>query len=189
VKEGQDVVNLEKIDPVKVDFRVPEINLDDVRDGQTLQVTLDALPGRTFDGRVYAINPLLDASGRAVVVRAVIPNAQGRLRPGMFARVRLFTAEVKESLAIPEESVFPVGEDKYVYRVVDGHALRQKVEIGVRREGVVEIVSGLGAADRVVTAGQIKLRDGAPVRVAAEPAMQPGAASKAAVASPPAGRS
>ncbi|MBK6980959.1 MAG: efflux RND transporter periplasmic adaptor subunit [Betaproteobacteria bacterium] len=74
VKEGQDVVNLEKTDPLKVDFRVPEVSHRDVRDGQSLQITLDALPEQSFEGRVYAINPLLDASGRALVIRARVPN-------------------------------------------------------------------------------------------------------------------
>lgn len=189
VKEGQDVVNLEKIDPVKVDFRVPEIHLAEVRDRQVLQITLDAVPGRTFEGRVYAINPLLDASGRAVVIRATVPNARRDLRPGMFARVRLFTTDVKDSLAIPEESLFPVGDDQYVYRVVDGRAVRQKVETGQRRDGVVEITNGLAAADRVVTAGQMKLRDGAAVRIAEKPAAVPPAAGSAAADAPPGGRS
>lgn len=170
VKEGQDIVNLESIDPLKVDFRVPELALSQVRDGQTLQVTLDAIPDRAYDGRVYAINPLIDANGRAVVIRAQVSNRDGKLRPGMFARVRLFTSEVKDSALVPEESLFPVGDDKYVYKVVDGKALRQRVEIGQRRDGKVEITSGLAADDVVVTAGHQKIRDGAAVTVAAQPA-------------------
>ncbi len=166
VKEGQDIVNLESLDPLKVDFRVPELALSQVRDGQTLQVTLDAIPDQAFDGRVYAINPLIDANGRSVVIRAHVPNRDGKLRPGMFARVRLFTSDVKDSALVPEESLFPVGEDKYVYKVVDGKAQRQKVEIGQRRDGKVEIVSGLAASDVVVTAGQQKIRDGVAVRIA-----------------------
>jgi membrane fusion protein, multidrug efflux system len=170
VKEGQDIVNLESIDPLKVDFRVPEAALSQVRDGQTLQVTLDAIPDRAYDGRVYAINPLIDANGRAVVIRAQVANRDGKLRPGMFARVRLFTSEAKDSAMVPEESLFPVGDDKYVYKVVEGKALRQKVEIGQRRDGRVEIVSGLGAADVVVTAGHLKIRDGVAVTIAEQPA-------------------
>ena len=83
LKEGQDIVNLESLDPLKVDFRVPELALSQVRDGQTLQLTLDALPDRVYDGRVYAINPLIDANGRAIVIRAQVPNKDGKLRPGM----------------------------------------------------------------------------------------------------------
>ena len=166
VKEGQDIVNLESLDPLKVDFRVPEIYLSQVKDGQTLQITLDALPDRAYDGRIYAINPLIDANGRSIVIRAQVPNKDGRLRPGMFARVRLFTSTSKDSFVIPEESLFPVGDDKYVYKVVDNKAVRQKVDIGQRREGRVEILNGLVAEDVIVTAGAIKLREGAAVSIA-----------------------
>src|SRR6185436_10646765 len=168
-----DIVNLEALDPLKVDFRVPELALSQVKDGQTLQVTLDAIPDRAFDGRVIAINPLIDANGRAVVIRAQVTNRDGKLRPGMFARVRLFTSEARDSAMVPEESLFPVGDDKYVYKVVDGKALRQKVEIGQRRDGKVEVVSGLAADDVVVTEGHLKIRDGAAVKVADRPAPPP----------------
>jgi membrane fusion protein (multidrug efflux system) len=173
VKEGQDIVNLESLDSLKVDFRVPEIYLTQVKNGQTLQITLDAIPDRAYDGRVFAINPLIDANGRAIVIRAQVPNRDGNLRPGMFARVRLFTSESKESIVIPEESLFPLGDDKYVYKVVEGKATRQKVAIGLRREGRVEIVSGLAPEDVVVTAGVIKLREGAPVTLANSPTPSP----------------
>jgi len=173
VKEGQDIVNLEALDTLKVDFRLPEAAFPQVRDGQTLQVTLDAIPDRAYDGRIYAINPLIDANGRSVVIRAQVANRDGKLRPGMFARVRLFTSQAREAVLVPEESIFPVGEDKFVYRVVEGRAARQKVEIGPRRDGKVEIVSGLGPADVVVTAGQIKIRDGSVVRIANNPAAAP----------------
>ncbi len=165
VKEGQDMVNLEEIDPLKVDFRVPEIFLSQVKAGQVLQITLDALPDRTWSGKVYAINPLVDATGRAIAIRAEVPNSDGRLRPGMFARVRLLTSAIKDSIVIPEEAIFPVGDDKYVYKVVDGRAQRQKIDIGQRRGSQVEVAGGLAKDDLVVTAGAIKLRDGAAVKL------------------------
>lgn len=184
VKEGQDMVNLEEIDPLKVDFRIPEVFLSQVKAGQVLQITMDALPDRTWPGKVFAINPLVDANGRAIAIRAQVSNSDGRLRPGMFARVRLLTSEARDSLVIPEESIFPVGDDKYVYKVVDGRAQRQKIEIGLRREGKVEVMAGLAPADLVVTAGIVKLRDGAPVRVAnsAAPAQPVGSAAPPAPA-------
>ena len=166
VKEGQDMVNLESLDPLKVDFRVPELALSLLRDGQLLQITLDALPDKAYDGKVVAINPLIDANGRAVVIRAQVPNRDGKLRPGMFARVRLFTSDNKDTLVVPEESLFPLGEDKFVYKVVDGKATRQKIDIGQRREGKVEVVAGLRSDDVVVTAGVMKLREGVPVTLA-----------------------
>ncbi|MFO1282757.1 MAG: efflux RND transporter periplasmic adaptor subunit [Burkholderiales bacterium] len=170
VKEGADLVNLEAIDPLKVDFRVPEVYLKQVRVGQPLEVALDAVPGRTYNGRVYAINPLVDAAGRSIVIRAQVANTDTRLRPGMFARVRLITEERADALVVPEQALVPQGADQFVFRVVDGKAQRARVEIGQRGDGKVEIRQGLAVDDVVVVAGQLKLRDGVPVTIAAKPA-------------------
>jgi membrane fusion protein (multidrug efflux system) len=164
VKEGQDIINLEAIDPLKVDFRVPEAHFRKLRVGQNLQLTLDAFPNQSFAGRIYAINPAIDAAGRAVVLRATVQNSEGRLRPGGFARVRLLLDEQAEALMIPEQALVPSGDEQYVFRVSEGRAQRLRVEIGQRREGKVEVVRGLEAEEQVVIAGQMKLRDGVPVR-------------------------
>ena len=165
VKEGADMVNLESIDPLKVDFRVPETYMRQVQPGQTLTVTLDALPGKTFEGRVLAVNPLVDAAGRAVVIRALVRNADTSLRPGMFTRVNLITRDEKDALVVPEQAIVPQGEEQYVFRVVDGKVMRVRVEIGQRRDTKVEVLKGLSANDIVVTAGQLKLRDGMAVTI------------------------
>jgi membrane fusion protein, multidrug efflux system len=180
VKEGADLVNLESIDPLKVDFRVPETFLRQVQVGQAVQVTLDALPGKAYDGKVIALNPLVDAAGRAIVIRAQVRNQDTALRPGMFARVRLITREEREAMVVPEQALVPQGAEQYVFRVVDGKVTRVKVETGQRRDGKVEIVAGLNKGDEIVTAGQLKLRDGVAVRTAAAPANK----SPAAAASP-----
>lgn len=166
VKDGQDIVNLEEIDPLKVDFRIPEIYLKQVAVGQSLQITLDAFPNQTFQGKVFAINPLVDTNGRSIVIRAMVRNTESRLRPGMFARVRLLFSDERDSVAVPEQALIPVGDDQYLFKVVDGRAQRVKVDIGQRREGQVEVLQGLVAGDTVVIAGQLKLRDGTLVNVA-----------------------
>ena len=166
VKDGQDIVNLEEIDPLKVDFRIPEIYLKQVAVGQALQITLDAFPNQTFQGKVFAINPLVDTNGRSIVIRAMVKNTEARLRPGMFARVRLLFSDERDSVAVPEQSLIPVGDDHYLFKVVDGRAQRFKVDIGQRREGQVEVLQGLIAGEVVVTAGQLKLRDGSQVKIA-----------------------
>ena len=143
VKEGADVVNLEAIDPLKVDFRVPEIYMKQVKVGQPLEIALDALPGKTHEGRVYAINPLVDATGRSIVIRAQVKNADTTLRPGMFARVRLITKDQQDALVIPEQAIVPQGDEWYVFRIVDGKALRTKIAVGQRRDSKVEIHNGL----------------------------------------------
>ena len=179
VKDGQDIVNLEEIDPLKVDFKIPEIYLKQVAVGQALQITLDAFPNQTFQGKVLAINPLVDTNGRAIVIRAVIKNTEARLRPGMFARVRLLFSDERDSVAVPEQSLIPVGDEQYLFKVIDGRAQRFKVEIGQRRGGQVEVLQGLAAGDVVVTAGQLKLRDGSQVKIADEIGIGKAAATSA----------
>lgn len=163
VKEAADLVNLESIDPIKVDFRVPENFLRDVKVGQTMKVALDAIPGKTYDGKVLALNPLLDAAGRSVVVRAQVRNQDTTLRPGMFARISLLTQTKRDAMVVAEEALVPQGTENYLFRIVEGKAARVKVETGQRRGGKVEIVSGIDKDDTIVTAGQARLRDGTPV--------------------------
>src|SRR5690606_25032770 len=164
VNIGQDIVNLEQIDPLKADFRVAEVYLGAVRPGQKIELSADAFPGETFTGEVYAIDPLIDESGRSIVLRARLPNSDDRLRPGLFVRVTLVLNEREDAIQIPEQALVPQGQDQFVFRVVDGKAELTKVTAGIRRDGMVEITEGLGPDDEVVTAGQLKIRDGAPVQ-------------------------
>ena len=167
VKEGQELINIEDIGALKVDFRLPESLFARLKKGQTIEVATDAMPGQSFKGTVDAIDPLLDASGRAISLRARLPNPELKLRPGMFVRVRLAFGGERSGLALPEEALMPSGSDNFVFKVVDGKAAFVKVKIGQRRDAKAEIVEGLKAGDEVVTAGQLKLRDGVPVKAAA----------------------
>jgi membrane fusion protein (multidrug efflux system) len=167
VTEGQDVVNLEDIETLKVDFRIPERYLGSLAVGQPIRVVADAFPGRDFAGAVYAIDPLVDENGRAVFMRARLPNEDGALRPGLFVSVALLVGERKNAVLIPEQALLPRGTAQLVYKVVDGKAVMTEVKTGARRNAMVEILEGLAPGDMVVTAGQIKLRDGA--RVAMQP--------------------
>ena len=162
---GQDIANLEDVDPMKVDFRVPEVYLAAVRAGQRIAVSADAFPGRNFSGEVYAIDPLIDDRGRSIVIRARIANPDDMLRPGLFVRVRLILTARENAVLIPEEALIPIGSDQFVYRVVDGKAVNTKVEIGERQSGEVHVTGGLSAGDVVITAGQIKVQPGMPVSV------------------------
>jgi membrane fusion protein, multidrug efflux system len=161
---GKDIVNLEQIDPLKVDFRVAEVYVGAVKPGQNLQLGVDAFAGDRFDGEVYAIDPLIDESGRSILLRARLPNQDGRLRPGMFARISLVLNEREDAIQVPEQALVPQGQDQFVFKVVDGKAAFTKVKVGIRRDGMAEIVEGLSPGDQVVTAGQLKIRDGAPVK-------------------------
>lgn len=163
VQPGQAIVNLEDTHSIKVDFRIPEIYLSRVQVGQPVQVGVDVYPDRLFEGRIYAIDARIDNATRTVLVRARIPNPAGALHPGMFARVALLLGERENAIFVPEQAVVPMGGDKFVYRIVDGKAVLTKVRLGLRKEGRVEIVEGVGPAETVITAGQMKLFDGAPV--------------------------
>jgi membrane fusion protein, multidrug efflux system len=170
VKDGDVLINLEDIATLKVDFRLPEQYLDRVRRGQVVEVTSDVLPGERFNAAVDAIDPLVDAQGRAVRLRANLENPEGRLRPGVFARVRLILAERSEVVVVPEAALVPApGNTQYVYQLIDDKARRVEVKTGVRRSSLVEIVDGLSAGAVVVTAGQLKLRDGTAVKITGAP--------------------
>ena len=167
VKDGADLINLEDISSVKVDFRVPEKFADLVQKGQAMEVLVDALPGKPFHAKVDAVDPQVDSSGRSASLRGRIENPESKLKPGMFARVRLILAERNDALVVPEEAIVPQGAKVTVWKVVDGKAVRTEVKTGLRRAAKVEIVQGLQAGDIVVTAGQIRLsKDGTLVRIA-----------------------
>ncbi|MCG2593268.1 efflux RND transporter periplasmic adaptor subunit [Ramlibacter sp. XY19] len=172
LKDGADIVNIEDLDAVYVDFRLPERYQTRVRPGQTALVEVDALPGKRFNAVVQAIDPLVDANGRSVGVRGCIDNRQLMLRPGMFARITPVFSVREDARVIPEEAIVPQGGRQYVYKLVDGPdqdtriAQRVEVQVGIRQPGKVEIVSGLQPGDLVVTAGQQRIqKDGTPVRV------------------------
>lgn len=183
VKDGTDLVNLEDISSVKVDFRIPERYVDQVQRGQGIEVLVDALPGKPFRARVDALDPQVDSTGRSALLRGRIDNPEARLKPGMFARVRLIIAERPNALVVPEEAIVPLGAKVTVWKVVDGKAVRTEVRTGLRRAAKVEILEGLQLGDTVVTAGQVRLsNDGTPVRIALPAAGDPKAAAAPAPA-------
>ena len=196
LKEGADIVNLEDMNAMYVDFRLPERLQARVRPGQTARVQVDALPDRAFAAVVQAVDPLIDADGRSLSVRGCIDNRLLQLRPGMFARVLTRLGDDRQALMVPEEAVVAQGGEQVVVRVVQSESggkpawvsERASVQTGARLDGQVEILKGLAAGDRVVVAGQHRIqRDGMPLRVdvADSAAAVPDGAASAA---PPAAR-
>ncbi len=172
LKDGTDIVNLEDIDTVYVDYRLPERFQTRVSKGQRAKVELDALPGRTFEAVVQAVDPLIDANGRSIGVRGTIDNRQLVLRPGMFARVTTVFGVREKAKVVPEEAIVPQGGRQFVIKLVPGAdkdslvSQRTEVQVGIRRPGRVEILKGLDEGDTVVTAGQQRLqKDGTAVKV------------------------
>jgi membrane fusion protein (multidrug efflux system) len=158
VSAGKDLVTLEDIGSMKIEFRIPERYLGQVRVGQKFVTETDAYVGQPFDATVMLIDPRLDANARSVLVRGRVANPKALLKPGMFARVRLIFGERKAALVVPEEAVVPAGGKNFVLRVVDGKAIRTEVELGLRRGGIVEVRNGVALADSVIVAGQMKVR-------------------------------
>jgi membrane fusion protein (multidrug efflux system) len=175
VGDGDDLVNLEDTSLLTVDFRLPERYQSSIAAGQGVQVQLDAVPGKGFEAKVLAVDPLLDANGRSISVRAVMPRTpDSDLRPGMFARVLIVFSVNDAALVVPEEAMVPQGGKQFVFLLDEqgqGDAKklvsrRVEVEAGVRRGAEVQIVKGVAAGDTVVVAGQQRLqRDGTAVRV------------------------
>ncbi|ALA57318.1 efflux RND transporter periplasmic adaptor subunit [Nitrospira moscoviensis] len=165
VQPGQDLVNLEDLAAVKIDFKVPEAYLSRVAIGQQVILSTDAYPDRTFTGEVYAVDPRVDATNRAVHVRARLPNGDGHLRPGLFATATLLLTGRTDALLIPEEAVVYQRGQTFVHRVVNETARLTEVALGRRERGRVQVLSGLHPGDTVVRAGHQKLKDG--MRVAA----------------------
>ena len=180
LKEGSDIVNLEDMAAMYVDFRLPERLQARVRPGQSARVQVEALPDRAFAAVVQAVDPQIDADGRSLNVRGCIDNRLLQLRPGMFARVNTRLGDDRPALMVPEEAIVSQGGRQSVIRLLraegkDGQpgwtSQRADVQTGTRLAGQVEIVRGLADGDRIVTAGQQRIqRDGAPVRLAEPPA-------------------
>ncbi|WP_347881183.1 efflux RND transporter periplasmic adaptor subunit [Pseudomonas sp. GD03985] len=164
---GDDIVNLEVLDPLKVDFRVPQKAVSQVRVGQSIELALDAYPGERFAGRIIALNPRLDEVGRSQAIRAQVANDDFRLKPGQFVKVSVILAERPQALVIPEEAVMPVGRDLFVNLVVDGKVERRRIRIGQRLRGRAEVVEGLQGDETVISAGWQKVDPGDEVRTVA----------------------
>ncbi|MDO9405797.1 MAG: efflux RND transporter periplasmic adaptor subunit [Polaromonas sp.] len=191
LKDGADIVNIEDIEAIYVDFRLPERFQSRIRRGQTAMLDIDALPGRKYTAQIQAIDPLIDANGRSVGVRGCIDNRQLQLRPGMFARVNAVFSVREDARVIPEEAIVPQGGRQYVIRLLDGPdaqsrtTQRVEVKVGLRTPGRVEILQGLEPGDVIVRAGQQRVqRDGTVVNIVDASAETPArpAGEKAATA-------
>ncbi|HRP71434.1 MAG TPA: efflux RND transporter periplasmic adaptor subunit [Luteimonas sp.] len=171
VQPGTVVATLDDVSRVYVDFPVPETRLAQLANGQQLSGSSVAWPGQVFDGEVSSIEARIDPNTRAVTVRGDFPNPDRRLRPGMLVQVSLARPE-RQALVLPEIAIVQVGRETFVWRVrADDTVERAMIEVGERRAGQVEVVSGLSAGDRIVVEGTGKLRPG--IKVAEQSAQAP----------------
>jgi len=164
VNAGTTVVTIVDHSRIKLDFTVPETFLPSLKPGLEISATASAFPGEQFRGKIATIDPLIDPVTRSATARAVLPNPDLRLRPGM-----LMTVDVKSpprnALTVPELAVIGEGSGAYVWKVSDDNeAIRVPIRAGTRRDGRVEIIAGLSEGDRIVSEGTVKIRGSGPIR-------------------------
>jgi membrane fusion protein, multidrug efflux system len=163
INPGTVITTLDDTSSIKVDFSVPDIYVSSLREGLQLVARSTAWPGRDFAGRVTSVDSRIDPVTRAVTVRALLPNKDSALKPGMYLTVVL-AREQRQALLIPEEALVPEQARQFVYVVANGRVNKREVQIGRRAPGRVEVAQGLEEGERVVTEGTLKLREGTPVR-------------------------
>lgn len=160
---GADIVNLEQIAPIKINFQVPERFLVDLYVDKPLVLRSEAYHGEVFEAAIIAIDPLIDERTRGVRVQALAENPKGRLLPGQFVSVTLRVDERRSAIFVPEQALMPNSDEPFVFRIEEGVAKRVPVTPGTRVAMQVEILEGLAPGDLIVTAGQQRLADGVPV--------------------------
>lgn len=167
IASGTMITTLDDVQPIKLDFTVPESFLASLQVGALVRARTAAWPDETFNGEVVQISPRVDPVSRAVTIRAQIPNDDQRLRPGMLMLVDLVRAE-REGLMVPESALNPRGDRQFIYRLRDGVAEEVQVTIGARRPGMAEVLTGLQVGDQIVIEGAMRLRPGREVRIREE---------------------
>ncbi len=171
VSPGTEIVTLDDVSIIKLDFSVPETSLSALREGLPVKAMSAAWPDRHFEGSIASIDSRVDPISRAIGVRALLPNPESLLKPGMLLTVRVDAAP-REAVVLPEIAVVALGTRHFVFAVGDDMVARQvEIGIGARRAGEVEVLRGIAPGQRVVTDGIVKLRDG--VKVALNPAVAP----------------
>lgn len=163
INAGQNIVTLQSIDPLKVDFSIPESYLSKVAVGQTVLLHTDAYPKETFTGTVEAIESLINQSNRTLSIRANVPNKNGKLLPGTFVETTLQLALQKQLIMIPQTAVVYTPEGDYVFKIVNNKAIKAPVALGERDSDNIIVKSGIKVNDVIVIAGQLKVHEGAPV--------------------------
>lgn len=166
VQAGTEIARVSDLNTIKLDFTVPETVLPVLRRGLPIQASSAAFPGQPFRGAINVIDPVLDPTTRAVKVRALLPNADLRLKPGMLLTV-VIESQTRTNLSLPELAVIGEGEERFVYTLAPGgKAKRTPVRTGMRANGRIEILSGVKQGQKVITEGVVKVSDGIQVQVA-----------------------
>ncbi len=165
IEQGSMLYTIVDDDTLKVEFSIPERYAGGIQRGNPVSLEVGSLPGRRFRGSVTFVSPLVERESRTIVVKAVIPNPEGRLRAGQFADVEVALQRRRDAVLLPETAIVPRSGQNFVFLIRADTARRREVRVGERRWGLVELRSGVSPGDTVVIAGQQRLQDGSAVRV------------------------
>ncbi len=168
VAAGTEIVTIADLSAIKLDFTIPETMLSAVVEGQPISAEAAAFPGAPIQGTISSINPIVDPQTRSIIIRARLPNADRKLRPGMLMTVSV-EMPPRDRLAVPELAVVSEGDARFVFVIdADGKVKRTAIRTGSRQNGVVEVIDGLKAGQKVVGDGVVKVADGMTVRFAGQ---------------------
>lgn len=156
---GAPVARLVQLDPLKLEFNVPERYAPQIKNGQSVRFTV-AGQDEFYEGKVYASEPVINESTRALRIRAKVPNRNGKLIAGAFAEVNLTLDSIPDALLLPTEAVIPQLDDQIVYRIKGGAIQAVKVKPGIRLPRLLQIQEGLSAGDTIMVVGLLQAEDG-----------------------------
>ncbi|MDQ2993805.1 MAG: efflux RND transporter periplasmic adaptor subunit [Pseudomonadota bacterium] len=159
------IVTLQAVNPISIDFSIPETNVTQLAIGQEVQLTDEAYINKIFRGKIKAFEAVMNQNAQSLTVRAEVPNADLVLIPGTFMHVTVLTGIPQKVITIPQTALLYDAEGNYVYRVINKKAVRTKVTTGIQTKQAITITKGLAAGEQVITAGQIKLQNGSDVDV------------------------
>src|SRR3989338_2755032 len=171
ITTGTSIVTLQALNPLYVDFSLPEQDLPNLKNGQDVNLKVDAYPMHSFQGKIIAINPLIDVNTRSIAIRAIIPNQNEMLYPGLFAEVKVILPELQNVITVPQSAISYslYGDSIYVVENKGKDkkgkpnliAVQKYVKVGERRDNVIAILNGIQAGEEIVTSGQLKLHPNA----------------------------
>jgi membrane fusion protein (multidrug efflux system) len=164
VSPGTRIASIQQVDPVKIDFSIPEQYVGMIKKDNVLQFTLEGI-NDTFPAKIFAIEPKIDLNTRSVQIRAICSNSKGLIFPGAFAKIDLPLKEIPNAIMIPTEAIVPVLKGKKVFVCKNGKAQAVMVETGIRTDTKIQITKGLQVGDSVVTTGVMQLKPDAPLKI------------------------
>ena len=162
---GDSIVTLQQLDPIFVDFFLPQQELVNIKTGQNIKLTTDVYPGKEFLGQITTIDPQVDTATRNVKVEATISNSDELLYPGMFGQVIIDTGKIDQFVTVPQNAISFNSYGNIIYVVKDNKAHQVFVQTGDTRDNQIAVLSGIEDGDEVITSGQLKLKNGSPIKI------------------------